>query len=365
MPLTVGTTPAPPPAPPILPPLYLLYITPPGVPCAPQARGLPQPQTRRQPKATPSPPACPLPATAAAQRALDPCAPSTGDTGDTGGISPPMGRRRSANTTRTALPGSCSCCASRAQPRQQLVRSDSSGSATLGRSPRGDRWGPEPPQASCSEGPGSPIRHKPLPTLPSEGGTQHCHGVTSQLPAAAVPPHKLWEATSEPSKPPSHAKPHPHPARAPHKCNAQHIPHWHRARTPPRPRSSGSWDEAPPEAPLPQNCSTGALPNPCRSCPLQAAGQAKFCRQLPESGESPITGVPQQSQKQQLGLRLGRREDKCLPAGEGDPAEGGGARDAGIRLRGGGPAVSSLPTAWPAARSSPAGHCSSQGVLTG
>lgn len=108
-----------------------------------------------------------------------------------------------------------------------------------------------------------------------------------------------------------------------------------------------------------------AFPNPCRSCPLQAAGQAKFCRELPESGESPITGVPQQSQKQQLGLRLGRREDKCLPAGEGDPAEGGGAWDAGIRLRGGGPAASSLPTAWPAARSSPAGHCSSQGVLTG
>lgn len=287
MPRTVGTTPAPPPAPPILPPLYLLYIAPPGVPCAPQARGLPQPQTRRQPKATPSPPACPLPATTAAQRALDPCAPSTGDTGDTGGISPPMGRRRSANTTRTALPRSCSCCASRAQPRQQLVRSDSSGSATLGQSPRGDRWGPEPPQASCSEGPGSPIRHKPLPTLPSEGGTQHCHGVTSQLPAAAVPPHKLWEATSEPSKPPSHAKPHPHPARAPHKCNAQHIPHWHRARTPPGPAAQGAGMKHPQKPPCPRIALREPSQIPAAPAPFKLQGKPSFADSCLRVGRAP------------------------------------------------------------------------------
>lgn len=48
-----------------------------------------------------------------------------------------------------------------------------------------------------------------------------------------------------------------------------------------------------------------------------------------------------------------------------DLAEGEGTWDAGIRLQSRGLAVSSLPMAWPAARSIPARHSSSQGVLTG
>lgn len=204
--------------------------------------------------------------------------------------------------------------------------------------------GPEALPASCSQGTGSPIRHNLLPTLPSKGGTQRCHGVTSQLPAGAVPPHELWEATSEPSKPPSHAKPHPHPARAEQKCNLQHIPHWPRAWTSPQPCSSGSWDEAPPEALLVPELLYRSLPKSLQLLPpCQAAGQAKFYRQLPESGESPHgvpwgspphnwgpSGAPQQSQKQPLGLRLGRREDKCPPSQGRVPGRGGkhmGGRD--------------------------------------
>lgn len=88
--------------------------------------------------------------------------------------------------------------------------------------------------------------------------------------------------------------------------------------------------------PLPQNCSTGAFPTPCSSCPpvklqdkpsftdscLRVVGRAPTgCHGAAPPNWGP-SGAPQQSQKQLLGLRLGRREDKCPQPGKGTQQRG-------------------------------------------
>lgn len=139
------------------------------------------------------------------------------------------------------------------------------------------------------------------------------------------------------------------------------------------PPGTGSWDEALPEAPLPQNCSTGAFPKSLQLLPpCQAAGQAKFCRQLPESREG-IQGVPQGSTlvgshsraKSSSGFKAGQEGGQVSPSQGRGLGRGQRHMGSGIWLQSRGPAASSLPTAWPAARSIPARHSSSQGVLRG